>query len=142
MRAASTSAPERQRHPAVAPTAVLAAGLVGAAYLGGTDPHQPGHLLPVCPFRYLTGWQCPACGGTRLAYDLLHGDVARAWHDNALLLLVLPWALWVLSRWAVEGWRGRAYRVALPRYGGPLVVATAVGWAVLRNAASNWLGAR
>jgi hypothetical protein len=134
MRAGSTSAPERLRHPGVAPSAVLAGGLLGAGYLWGTDPHQPGHLLPVCPFRYLTGWQCPACGGTRMAYDLLHGDLAGAWRDNALLLLALPLLLWALGRWAVEGWRGRAYRLVLPLYGGPLVVAVAVTWAVLRNA--------
>jgi hypothetical protein len=135
MRAASTSAPDRLRHPGLAPTAVLAAGVLASAYLWRTDPHQPGHLLPVCPFRYLTGWQCPGCGGTRLAYDLLHGDVVAAWHDNALLLLVLPVLLWVLVRWAVAGWRGRSYRLALPRYGGPAVLVTALAWTVLRNAA-------
>lgn len=130
----STSVPDRLRHPGVAPTAVLAAGALASAYLWRTDPHQPGHLLPLCPFRYLTGWQCPGCGGTRLAYDLLHGDVARAWQDNALLLLVLPLLLWALARWAVEGWRGRAYRLTLPRYGGPVVLVTALTWTVLRNA--------
>jgi hypothetical protein len=133
MLAASTCAPDRSHHPGVAPTVVLAAGLLGSAYVWRTDPHVSGHLLPVCPFRMLTGWQCPACGGTRLVYDLLHADVARAWQDNALLLLVLPLLLWSLGRWAVEGWRGRSYRVVLPRYGGPLVVAVAVAWAVLRN---------
>jgi hypothetical protein len=69
-----------------------------------------------------------------MAYDLLHGDLAGAWRDNALLLLALPLLLWALGRWAVEGWRGRAYRLVLPLYGGPLVVAVAVTWAVLRNA--------
>ncbi|HTL23415.1 MAG TPA: DUF2752 domain-containing protein [Mycobacteriales bacterium] len=134
MRAASTSAPDRLRHTGLAPTAVLAAGVLASAYLWRTDPHQPGHLLPVCPFRYLTGWQCPGCGGTRLAYDLMHGDVVGAWHDNALLLLVLPLLLWALVGWAVAGWRGRAYRLTLPRYGGPVVLVTALAWTVLRNA--------
>ena len=135
MRVVSTSVPDRTRHTSLAPTAVLASGLLGAAYLWRTDPHQPGHLLPVCPFRYLTGWQCPACGGTRLAYDLLHRDVARAWQDNALLLLVLPVLLWFLGRWALAGWAGRSYRVVLPRYGGAVVLVVARAWTLLRNVA-------
>ena len=134
MREASTSVPERAAtRTALAPTALLLSGLAASSYLYVTDPHQPGHLLPACPFRVLTGWQCPACGGTRMAYDLLHGDVARAWHDNALLLIVSPFLLWLLGSWAVAGWRGRRYGVSLPRYGGPLVLVVAVGWAVLRN---------
>ena len=135
MRGASTSARERVRHPSFAPTALVALGALGVAYLWRTDPHEPGHLLPVCPFRRLTGWQCPACGGTRMAYDLLHGDLVRAWHDNALLLLVLPLTLWWLVRWAVAGWRGRTYRLVLPRFATPVVVGSALEWAVLRNAA-------
>ena len=119
--------------PALAPTAVLLSGLAASAYLYRTDPHQPGHLLPVCPFRWLTGWQCPACGGTRMAYDLMHGDVVGAWHDNALLLLLSPVLLWLLGRWAVAGWSGRRFQVTLPRYGGWLVLAVALPWMVLRN---------
>lgn len=129
----STSAPERVRHPGLAPTALLLAGLAGAAYLYRTDPHEPGHVLPFCPFRRLTGWQCPACGGTRMAYDLMHGDVARAWRDNALILLLLPLALWWLGRWAVEAWQGRTYRLVLPRHGTAVVLGVAMTWAVLRN---------
>jgi hypothetical protein len=115
--------------------AVLAGGAAAAGYLWRTDPHQPGHLLPVCPFRYLTGWQCPACGGTRMAYDLLHGDLARAWHDNALLLLLSPVLLWLLLGWCLAGLQGRAYEVRAPRWVLPLLLPVGVGWAVLRNVA-------
>src|SRR5690349_5612138 len=115
---ASTSAPERSaERTALAPTAVLLSGLAACAYVYSTDPHEPGHLLPACPFRVLTGWQCPACGGTRMAFDLLHGDVSRAWRDNALLLLVSPLLLWLLGSWAIAGWRGRRYQVVLPSRG-------------------------
>ena len=68
MRTASSSA---RSSPALAPTVTAVGGLVASAYLYRTDPHQPGHVLPFCPFRAVTGWQCPACGGTRMAYDLL-----------------------------------------------------------------------
>lgn len=109
---AASPAPSRGRprwHPAVAPVAVLAAGVAGAAYLWGTDPHEPGHLLPQCPLRAVTGLLCPACGGTRMVYDLMHGQFAAAWLDNRALLIAAPFALALWGRWMREGLRGRAW---------------------------------
>ncbi|GGS81385.1 DUF2752 domain-containing protein [Streptomyces griseoviridis] len=123
----------RSWHPAAAPLAVLAAGAAGAAYLYTTDPHQPGHVLPRCPFRLVTGLLCPACGGTRMVYDLMHGQFAAAWADNRLLLLVSPVALALLARWAWEGLRGRRWRPNPGRVTQALILATAVVWAVVRN---------
>jgi hypothetical protein len=121
------------RHPAAAPLAVLAAGAAGAVYLYGTDPHQGGHLLPRCPFRLVTGLLCPACGGTRMVYDLMHGHFAGAWADNRALLLASPYALALLGRWMVEGLRGRRWQPRLSRRGQALVLVTAVVWTVVRN---------
>jgi hypothetical protein len=122
--------------PGLAPTLTLVGGLGASAYLYRTNPHEPGHVLPLCPFHMLTGWECPACGGTRMVYDLMHRHLALAWQDNALLLLLTPVLLLLLARWAVAGWRGAPYRLVLPRYGGWLVLAVAVAWTVLRNALS------
>ncbi|MEV6206023.1 DUF2752 domain-containing protein [Kitasatospora sp. NPDC051914] len=121
------------RHPAAAPLALLAAGLAGAGYLYGRDPHLPGQLLPFCPWRRLTGLQCPGCGGTRMAYDLLHGDLLAAWHDNAALLLALPFvATWYLVRLR-HGLAGRHWRLRLaPRTVAALLAAAAL-WTVGRN---------
>ncbi|WP_200301908.1 DUF2752 domain-containing protein [Streptomyces adelaidensis] len=121
------------RRPAAAPLAVAAAGLAGAAYLYGTNPHEPGHLLPQCPFRYVTGLLCPACGGTRMAYDLMHGQFAAAWHDNRVLLLAAPFALALLGRWFVEGLRGRRWRPELKPRTQALILGIAVTWTVVRN---------
>ena len=63
----------------------LVAGALG--YIGLVDPHQPDSFFPVCPFRLLTGWNCPACGGLRMVHDVLHGDLAAAISDNILLLV-------------------------------------------------------
>jgi len=123
------------RRASLAPLAVLAGGAAAAAWLLVQDPHEAGHLFPRCPFRAMTGLQCPACGGTRVAYDLLHLDVAAAWRDNALLLLAAPFALWLLARWLVATLRGRTYRVVLGARGTQAVLTTAVAWAVLRNVA-------
>ncbi|WP_328837326.1 DUF2752 domain-containing protein [Streptomyces europaeiscabiei] len=121
------------RHPAAAPFAVAAVGLAGAAYLYGTNPHEPGHVLPQCPFRYVTGLLCPACGGTRMVYDLMHGQFSAAWHDNRVLLLAAPFALALLGRWAVEGLRGRRWRPELKPRTQALILGIAVTWTIVRN---------
>ncbi|MEU6390113.1 DUF2752 domain-containing protein [Streptomyces sp. NPDC046939] len=125
--------PALLRRPAVAPLAVLAAGVVGALYLYGTDPHEPGHWLPRCPFRLVTGLLCPACGGTRMVYDLMHGRPTAAWHDNRALLLAAPFALALLGRWAYEGLRGRRWRPSLSGRAQGAILLAAVVWTVLRN---------
>ncbi|MEW1546717.1 DUF2752 domain-containing protein [Streptomyces tsukubensis] len=121
------------RHPATAPLALLAAGAAGAVHLYGTNPHEPGQWLPRCPFRLATGLLCPACGGTRMVYDLMHGDITAAWADNRLLLLVAPFALALLGKWAFEGLRGRRWRFRLSGRAQVLVLSTAVAWTVVRN---------
>ena len=50
---------------------LLGAGVLGS-YLYAHDPHQPG-AYPACVLHALTGLYCPGCGGTRAAYDLVHG---------------------------------------------------------------------
>ncbi|WP_326597372.1 DUF2752 domain-containing protein [Streptomyces sp. NBC_01803] len=122
-------------HPAAPPLAALTSGLVAAGYLWRVNPHEGGRLLPRCPVNWATGLLCPACGGTRMAYDLLHGDLAAALHDNAaLLLLGLPLGAWFGGRWLYEGLRGRRYRPRLGRRGIAAVLGTALLWVVLRNA--------
>lgn len=121
------------QHPAAAPLATLAAAAAASAYLYGTDPHQSGHWLPRCPFNWLTGLLCPACGGTRLAYDLLHGDVVRAFHENALLLAASPLLIWMSGRWLVEGLRGRRWHPVLSPRAQYAVLALAATWTLVRN---------
>ncbi|WP_234019921.1 DUF2752 domain-containing protein [Streptomyces sp. CNH099] len=124
------------RRPAAAPVALAAAGAAGAAYLYGTNPHDPGHWLPRCPFNWATGLDCPACGATRMAYDLLHGDLGAAFHDNALMLtLGLPFAAVLYGRWLSEGLRGRRWTPSFGRRGTAAVLGVAVAWAVVRNVA-------
>ncbi|ONK13651.1 DUF2752 domain-containing protein [Streptomyces sp. MP131-18] len=121
-------------HPAAPPLAALGAGLAGAAYLWHTNPHEGGSFLPRCPLNWATGLECPACGGTRMAYDLLHADIAAAFQDNAVLLVLgVPLGAWLGGRWLVEGLRGRRYRPRFTRWQGTVVLGGAVLWAVLRN---------
>lgn len=106
------------------------AGVVTAGaltYIGLADPHRPGFLFPTCPFKFLTGWNCPFCGGLRMTHDLLHGDFAAAAVDNLFLLVGLP--LFVI--WGAWRWR-RGDRV-LPRSAVVAFVVAAVMWTIARN---------
>lgn len=120
-------------HPAAAPLGLLAAGAAGSVYLWGTDPHEPGHLLPRCPWNWSTGLLCPGCGGTRMAYDLLHGDLAAAFHDNAALLVAAPFLLALYLRWLFTALRGGRYRFRLDGRATAAVLTAGVVWVVVRN---------
>jgi hypothetical protein len=96
--------------------ATRAAGLVGAVFAGGlalSALHAATGVGLPCPFRALTGWDCPLCGGTRMGDALLHGDVPGAFGYNPLALigLLIVGVLGVL--WSVEAVGGPAVR--LPR---------------------------
>jgi hypothetical protein len=121
------SAPHRHgtRRYTTLGTGALAA--VSLAYVGLVDPHRPGSLFPPCPFKLLTGLNCPACGGLRMTHDLLHGDLAAAVVDNVFLLIGLPaLALWVIWR-IKQGQRA----VTLPAI--VVVTVAAIAWTVVRN---------
>lgn len=108
----------------VGAVALLVAGL---AYIGLVDPHRPGSPFPLCPFRLLTGWNCPACGGLRMVHDLLHADLAAAVSDNAFLLVGLPVAgLWM---WL----RRRRGATLLPLPAVATLIVVALAWTVVRN---------
>jgi hypothetical protein len=83
--------------------ATLAAG---AAYLYIFEPGKSG-FFPGCPFRALTGFTCPGCGGTRGLHCLLHGDVVGAFEFNPLLIVSLPFLLYALVRYTVAAVRGQ-----------------------------------
>ncbi|MFE6689670.1 DUF2752 domain-containing protein [Streptomyces sp. NPDC057743] len=112
----------------------LGTGALAAGYLWHTNPHQPGQFLLPCPFRLLTGLLCPFCGGTRLAYDLMHGDVVSAFHDNAVLLVLgVPALGYALTRWLADGLRGRRRPMKPTPRGNAVLLGIAAAWLVARN---------
>lgn len=121
---------EHTRHTRARLYTGLGAGalLTGAlAYTGLVDPHRTDTLFPVCPFKLLTGWNCPACGGLRVVHDLLHGDLAAAAVDNVFLLVVVPAiALWILMR-------ARQGKPAVTPTAIAAVTAMTMAWTVIRN---------
>lgn len=106
-------------------TGLLAAGAL--AYVGLADPHRPGFLFPACPFKLLTGWNCPACGGLRMTHDLLNGNFAAAVVDNVFLLVGLP----VLVLWTI--WRIRQGRRVFTVPAIVVIAVATIAWTITRN---------
>jgi type IV secretory pathway TrbD component len=57
-------------------------------------------VLPLCPFKILTGLPCPGCGLTHAFCEISHGHLKAAWQANpfgflfyilALACLTWPW---------------------------------------------------
>ncbi|OBF79667.1 hypothetical protein A5791_10775 [Mycobacterium sp. 852002-51163_SCH5372311] len=102
--------------------------LAGAfSYIGLVDPHNPHSVYPLCPFKLLTGWNCPLCGGLRMVHDLLHGDLAASVNDNIFALVGIP----LLAGWIVL--RRRQGRSLLPVPATVTVIVLTIAWTVLRN---------
>jgi len=85
---------------------LAAAGAIGgvALALHLRDPHVQGSW-GFCPFRALTGLDCPGCGGLRAVNDLGNLDVVSAASSNLLFVVAVPLlvALWIA--WASRAWR-------------------------------------
>ena len=110
---------------AAAASGALFAGTLG--YIGLVDPHNTHSVYPGCPFKMLTGWNCPFCGGLRMTHDLLHGDLAASINDNIFLLVGIPVVIgWILLR-------RRLGRSPLPVAAWVTFVVAALAWTVLRN---------
>jgi hypothetical protein len=116
---------DRRRLSVALGSGALLAGALG--YVGLVDPHKPDSIFPVCPFRLLTGWNCPACGALRMTHDVLHGDLAAAITDNVFLLVGIP----VLAGWILL--RHRRGKSLLPTPAAATVMIAMLAWTVLRN---------
>ena len=77
-----------------AAAAVLVAIAAVVANAGGESCFR---FAPPCPFHWLTGLHCPGCGTGRAVYALLHGDIAGAWAMNKLMVVSIPFVLWMLA---------------------------------------------
>jgi hypothetical protein len=127
--------PRRMVPPVATITGLAAATL--ALYV--RDPHASGSW-GYCPISLL-GFYCPGCGGLRAVNDLTHGDLAGAVSSNALLMLALPFAVFLLARWAVDAWQGRQRGVpTLSSWPGlSVVIALITVFTLVRNLPGSWL---
>ncbi len=87
------------------PLGSAAAVGVAALALRVRDPHQHA-AWGLCPFKAITGWDCPACGGLRAVNDLGHGQLVEAAHSNLFFVASLPLVLALWALWLGRGWSG------------------------------------
>lgn len=74
------------------------------------DPHQHASW-GLCPFKLLTGWDCPGCGGLRAVNDLTHGHLAAAAASNLFFVVSIPLLVGLWFGWVRGAWTGRPSRV-------------------------------
>jgi hypothetical protein len=122
---AARSVPRRQRLYIAAGTGAALAGALG--YVGLVDPHNTGSLYAPCLFKWLTGWNCPLCGGLRMTHDLLHGDLAASINDNVFALVGIP----VLAGWILLHRRHGKGPLQIPAV--LMITLAAAVWTVVRN---------
>lgn len=65
---------------------VVVLGLLVLFYV--KDPASSWYL--VCPFKAITGYDCPGCGGQRALHQLLHLNFKNAFLLNPLLVISSP----------------------------------------------------
>jgi hypothetical protein len=103
-------AADRTRQVGIAAT--IWVGLaVGSIFLFAFNPASPANqFFPKCPFRLLTGWQCPGCGTTRACYQLLHLHPIAAFKLNPLMVLTLPFIIYGFLGFTKSAITGRPQR--------------------------------
>jgi hypothetical protein len=80
------------------PAVAAGAALGGCALLYVRDPNVSGSY-GLCPFKALTGWDCPFCGSLRGVHALLHGQLAAALNFNVITIVGLPLVIWYWVIW-------------------------------------------
>lgn len=99
---------DRTRQLAIA--AMVWLGLAaGSLLLMFFNPTSAG-FFPTCPFRALTGLQCPGCGSTRACYQLLHLHPIAAFKLNPLMMLTLPFIVYGLLGFTKSAITGKSRR--------------------------------
>ena len=127
--------PILDRPPQASPGLAVLLLLVGAAPLAVLFLFNPAQsaFYPFCLFHKFTGYQCPGCGSLRALHQVLHGNLLEALRLNALLVLTLPFWIWVAGRTLASllGWKVHPLRIGPGWLWGSLILVLAFG--ILRN---------
>lgn len=138
--AATTRASSRPR--LLGPAVVAALVVAGTVALHVRDPHDSGSW-GYCPYKMLTGKDCPGCGSLRAVNDLTHGHLVAAASSNLLFVLMVPVAALMWAGWARRSWLGLPSPTRSPgvvRATWVAAAAVTVVFTVLRNTPwGSWL---
>lgn len=89
---------------------------------------------PKCPFFFVTGYQCPSCGGQRMLYAFCHANFRKAIEYNPFLsCLTLPYlSAIVISKLFLQK-KNRLYIILSHHYTILLYFVVFIGWWIIRN---------
>ncbi|MEV0272372.1 DUF2752 domain-containing protein [Hamadaea sp. NPDC050747] len=127
----------------LSPVAAWAALAGAAGYILATNPadNRPD-TFGGCTWYSLFASNGPTCGGTRMVWYLLHGDLVNAARMHAVALIGTPFALYALIEWTarqtfgrtglprlrIRWWMYAAYGIAFLVYGAILRNLPAFAW--------------
>lgn len=110
----------------------LLAGAIGYVLSSNPADRKPD-VFGGCSWYTMFGTNGPTCGGTRMVWYLLHGDVVNAARMHLLALIGTPFVLYMLVQWSamslfglrlpalrLRWWIWTAYGVAFVVYGAVL----------------------
>jgi hypothetical protein len=128
-------------HPSTVAARLAVAGVwatvaAAIAYVLTFDPtDRTADPTGPCTWHTVFGINGPTCGGTRMAWYLLHGDLVQAARHHLVALIGAPLALHALLAWTMQVWFGR--RLPQPRLSRWVYIGYATVWlayaVVLRN---------
>lgn len=124
---------------AVLAATALVVPLIGAV-LYRFDPATTGGYPP-CVWKSTTGWDCPGCGSTRAAHQLMHGETAAAFRLNPVFVVGIPLVglIWCFERWLASRTSPEAGRRRV-RIWAWLLAAVGIAFGVWRNTSIYPLG--
>lgn len=86
-----------------APLSVWGLLALAIGYVLAVNPaDRKPDLLGGCGWYVMFGTNGPTCGGTRMVWYLLHGDVVNAARMHLVALIGTPFALYALVQWSAQ----------------------------------------
>lgn len=78
---------------------ILTLIIIGGIIIFIFDP-EDGWWFPKCPFKTLTGYDCPSCGAQRAIHQFLHLNFYEAFRLNPFFIIGIPYlSLAIFTNW-------------------------------------------
>ncbi len=117
-----------QRPRWLAPLAIFGCVAAACTYVLTNNPTDDRpDLLGPCAFKTLTGYDCPGCGGTRMVWYVLHGNLLQAARHHLVAFVAIPVVIYAYVVLVAD----RIFRVKLPT--------TRIPWGVCIGYVLVWL---
>ena len=101
---------DRARQRTIAAVIWMGLGSIAIILFFFNPASASNQWFPKCPFRMVTGWQCPGCGSTRACYQLLHLHPVAAFKLNPLMVMTLPFIIYGFLGFTKSAITGQPHR--------------------------------